>query len=89
MDYVCYPKNKQSTPEESSHGLCRRFPCAGEEEDEVVIFSWAVFPSREARDAANQKIMHDPRLKGCETDPPFDGKRLVFGGFVPFTGLEQ
>jgi uncharacterized protein YbaA (DUF1428 family) len=57
-------------------------------EDEVVIFSWAVFPSREARDAANQKIMHDPRLKGCETDPPFDGKRLVFGGFVPFTGLE-
>jgi uncharacterized protein YbaA (DUF1428 family) len=58
-------------------------------EDEVVIFSWAVFPSREARDAANQKIMHDPRLKVCETDPPFEGKRLVFGGFLPFVGLEQ
>lgn len=56
-------------------------------EDEVVMFSWAVFPSREARDAANQGIMQDPRLKVCEDNPPFDGKRLIFGGFVPLIEL--
>jgi len=46
--------------------------------DEVVIFSWAVYPSRAARDAANAKIMADPRLQG---EMPFDGRRMIFGGF--------
>jgi len=43
-----------------------------------VIFSWIVYRSRADRDAIVQKVMADPRLKG---DMPFDGKRLIFGGF--------
>ena len=47
-------------------------------EDEVVIFSWIVYRSRAERDAINEKVMADPRLK---EDMPFDGKRLIYGGF--------
>jgi uncharacterized protein YbaA (DUF1428 family) len=50
-------------------------------EDEIVVFSWIVYPSREARDAINAKVMADPRMKGFETNMPFDGKRLIYGGF--------
>ncbi len=52
-------------------------------EDEVVVFSWFEYPSKEVRDAANQKIMSDPRMKAMGDTMPFDGKRMVFGGFVP------
>jgi len=47
-------------------------------DDEVVVFSWIVYRSRAERDQINQKVMADPRLKG---DMPFDGKRLIYGGF--------
>ena len=61
------------------YGKLTSFPRAVQaRDDEVVIFSWAVYPSRAARDAANAKIMADPRLKG---DMPFDGPRMIFGGF--------
>lgn len=50
------------------------------EEGENVVFSWVVWPSREARDAGNAKIMADPRMK-MEGDMPMDPKRLIFGGF--------
>ncbi len=53
-------------------------------EDEVVVFSWIIHASREARDATNAKAMADERLKECMTNPPFDGKRMIWGGFVPF-----
>jgi len=50
-------------------------------DDEVVAFSWIVYESREQRDAVNAKVMADPRLKeGMET-MPFDGKRMIYGGF--------
>jgi uncharacterized protein YbaA (DUF1428 family) len=48
-------------------------------DDEVVIFSWVVYKSRADRDAIMAKVMADPRLKGGDT--PFDGKRMIFGGF--------
>jgi uncharacterized protein YbaA (DUF1428 family) len=51
------------------------------EPDEEVVFSWVQWPDRAARDAGNAKIMNDPRLAGKEM--PFDGKRLIFGGFEP------
>ena len=47
-------------------------------DDEVVVFSWIVYPSRAQRDAINAKVMADPRLDG---EMPFDGKRLIYGGF--------
>lgn len=47
-------------------------------DDEVVIFSWIVYPNREERDAIDAKVMADPRL---QVDMPFDGRRLIFGGF--------
>ena len=52
-------------------------------EDEVVVFSWFESPSKEVRDAANQKMMSDPRMKSMGETMPFDGKRMIFGGFVP------
>jgi uncharacterized protein YbaA (DUF1428 family) len=54
--------------------------------DEVVIFSWIVYKSRAQRDKINAKVMKDPRLNAMmdPNDPksmPFDGKRMIFGGF--------
>lgn len=50
------------------------------EEGEVVVFSWIAWPSREARDAGMKKVMEDPRMKD-EPAMPFDGKRMIYGGF--------
>jgi uncharacterized protein YbaA (DUF1428 family) len=52
--------------------------------DEVVLFSWFEYPDKATRDAANQKMMNDPRMKEMGADMPFDGKRMIFGGFAPF-----
>ena len=50
-------------------------------EDEVVVFSWFEYPSKSARDGANEKIMNDPRMQEMGASMPFDGKRMVMGGF--------
>ncbi len=50
------------------------------EDDESVIFSWIEWPDKATRDAAHPKIPSDPRMAG---PIPFDGKRMIFGGFVP------
>jgi uncharacterized protein YbaA (DUF1428 family) len=58
-------------------------------DDEVVVFSWIVYRSREERDAINKKVMEDPRLKDM-MDPknmPFDGMRMFFGGFKSIVEL--
>jgi len=51
--------------------------------DETVVFSWIVFKSRAHRDRVNKKVMEDPRLAAMMEgkDMPFDGKRMVYGGF--------
>jgi uncharacterized protein YbaA (DUF1428 family) len=52
------------------------------EAGENVVFSWIVWPSKEARDAGNKKAMADPRMQpDAIPDMPFDGKRMIFGGF--------
>ena len=43
--------------------------------------------SREQRDEINKKVMSDPRLKGSAENMPFDGKRMIYGGFKPFLEL--
>ncbi|HWL04692.1 MAG TPA: DUF1428 family protein [Xanthobacteraceae bacterium] len=53
------------------------------EADEVVVFSWLEYPSKEARNAANEKMMSDPRMRDMEKAMPFDGKRMIYGGFLP------
>jgi uncharacterized protein YbaA (DUF1428 family) len=49
--------------------------------DEAVVFSWFEYPSRMARDAANEKISNDPRMSGMVELMPFDGQRMIFSGF--------
>jgi uncharacterized protein YbaA (DUF1428 family) len=49
--------------------------------DETVVFSWFEYPSRQARDAANEKISNDPRMSGMVESMPFDGQRMIFSGF--------
>lgn len=49
--------------------------------DEVVVFSWFEYPDRATRDAATQKMMADPRMEAMGSDMPFDGKRMIYGGF--------
>lgn len=52
-------------------------------EDEVVWFSWIAYRSRRDRDRINAKVMKDPRLASLFKPGamPFDGKRLIWGGF--------
>jgi uncharacterized protein YbaA (DUF1428 family) len=49
--------------------------------DEKVVFSWFEYPDRAARDAANARMMSDPRMKEMGATMPFDGKRMIMGGF--------
>jgi uncharacterized protein YbaA (DUF1428 family) len=63
-------------------GTLTSFPMAVKKtDDEEVVFSWITWPSKEVADGAWEQIMQDPRMSQ-ETNPmPFDGKRLIFGGF--------
>jgi uncharacterized protein YbaA (DUF1428 family) len=61
------------------YGTLTSFPRAVQaKDDEIVIFSWIIYRSRAERDKICEKVMADARLKG---DMPFDGKRLIYGGF--------
>lgn len=50
---------------------------------EVVVFSWLEYPSKAVADAAGEKMMSDPRMKEMGASMPFDGQRMIFGGFTP------
>ena len=51
------------------------------EDNETVVFSWVSWPSRTARDDGWKKVMADPRMQPGATAMPFDGKRMIYGGF--------
>ena len=52
-------------------------------DDETIAFSWIEWPDKATRDAGMEKMMKDPRMNP-ETNPmPFDGKRMIYGGFTP------
>lgn len=58
--------------------------------DETVAFSWIEWSDKATRDAAFEKVRTDPRMTGAP--PPFDGKRMIFGGFnvaLEMTGQER
>jgi uncharacterized protein YbaA (DUF1428 family) len=70
------------------YGELTSFPRAVQaKDDEVVVFSWITYESRESRDAINAKVMADPRLKDEMANMPFDGKRMIYGGFRTFLKL--
>ena len=48
--------------------------------DETIVFSWVMWPSKQARDAGMEKFRNDARMK-MAGDMPFDGQRMIFGGF--------
>jgi uncharacterized protein YbaA (DUF1428 family) len=48
---------------------------------QTVVFSWITWPSRKVRDEGMKKAMADPRLQPDRNPMPFDGKRLIYGGF--------
>jgi uncharacterized protein YbaA (DUF1428 family) len=53
--------------------------------DETVVFAWIVYESRQKRDEVNDKVMKDPRIAGYDpASMPFDGKRMIYGGFETF-----
>ncbi|MBB1089134.1 DUF1428 domain-containing protein [Lysobacter sp. SG-8] len=58
-------------------------------EDETVVFSWIEWPDKATRDAGMKKMMEsdDPRMDMEKNPMPFDGKRLIYGGFVPIMEL--
>src|SRR6478609_1592644 len=61
-------------------GKLTSFPMAVKcKDDETVVFSWVSWASKKARDEGMKKVMADSRLK--PEDMPFDGKRLIYGGF--------
>jgi uncharacterized protein YbaA (DUF1428 family) len=67
----------------------RRAVQATDEED--VVFSWVEWPDKATRDAAMARMMDpgntDPRIDMEKNPPPFDGKRMIFGGFVPVVDI--
>jgi len=73
--------------DDTPYGEVTSFPRAVlAKDDEIVVFSWIIYPDKATRDACNKKVMEDPRLEGMDKDMPFDGKRMIYGGFAPFMG---
>ena len=55
--------------------------------DESVVFSWVEWPDKATRDAGVKKMMEDPRMDPANNPMPFDGARMIFGGFAPVVEL--
>lgn len=66
-------------------GKLTSFPMAVQcKPDETVVFSWILWPSKDVRDQGHEKVMNDPRMAPDSNPMPFDGKRMIFGGFQMF-----
>ena len=71
------------------------FKAVGAKDDETVVFSWIEWPDKQTRDAAYAKMTDwmtnpekaDPRMNPEKNPMPFDGKRLIYGGFAPLVEL--
>ena len=85
------------------HGVLRVVECWGDDvpdgeltslrkavqvrDDETVCFAWMLWPSKEARNTAMPKLMKDPRLQPDQLPMPFDGNRMIYGGFKVFVDV--
>jgi len=62
-------------------------------EDETVVFSWIEWPDKATRDAAfarmDEMMKTDPRMNPEKNPMPFDGKRMIYGGFAPVVSIER
>lgn len=68
--------------DEVPEGKVTSFPMAVKrQDDETVIFSWVTWPSKAVRDQGMAKVMQDPRTQPDVNPMPFDGMRLIYGGF--------
>jgi uncharacterized protein YbaA (DUF1428 family) len=77
----------EAWPEDVQHGQQTDFFRAIKAEDgEVPVFSFIEWPSKEACDSAHQAMESDPEMKMPDS-MPFDGKRMVYGGFTPVVEL--
>ena len=69
-------------------GKLTSFPMAVKREPhETVVFSWIEWPDKPTRDTGMDKVMADPRLSPELTPMPFDGKRMIYGGFSTLLDL--
>jgi len=59
------------------------------EPGEAVVFSFVEWPSKEVRDACMAKMMEDPRMDPSKSPMPFDGKRMIYGGFAPVFNMTK
>ncbi len=72
-----------------AHGETTDFYRAVKAEDaEAVVFSWIEYPDKATRDSATQKMVSDPRFEALG-EMPFDGKRMIFGGFSPIFDTDE
>lgn len=81
---------RETVADDVKPGEHTSFPQAVQlKDDEVVVFSWIVYASRAARDEINEKVMKDPRLAEFmqPENMPFDGKRMIYGGFEMIVDL--
>ncbi|WGW03859.1 DUF1428 domain-containing protein [Tropicibacter oceani] len=63
------------------------FPMAVKREPgEKIVFSWITWPDKATCDACWASMETDPRWQ-VMFDMPFDGKRMVFGGFDQIVSL--
>lgn len=69
-------------------GLRSFVETAGASDDEVIVFGWVVFESRESRDLINAKVSSDPRMETLidAASSGFDAGRMAYGGFRPLVG---
>jgi uncharacterized protein YbaA (DUF1428 family) len=69
------------------HGKLTDFYSAVQaKEDETIVFAWFEYPDKATRLAAQEKMRSDPRMQPRD-DNPFDGKRMIFGGFAPIVDV--
>ena len=58
-------------------------------DEETVAFSWVEWPDKATRDEGMRRVMDDPRMAPENNPMPYDGRRLIYGGFVPILELRR